>query len=179
MFTLLELKKRTDGIAFEEQLDVKTTLLARDESILDVSDVMVKGQVRYDNGLYLLDYTIDYSITLPSSRSMLPVTLQKHVDVAEVFIEASEVSRQRELVEEELVLILEGDRIDLEESILDNILLNIPLKILTVEEAESDELPSGKDWSVLTESQYQAMKSAEKETSSPFATLVDFFKTEE
>ena len=41
---------------------------------------------------------------------------------------------KKELVEENLVLILNDDTIDLNESILDNILLNIPLRVLTPEE---------------------------------------------
>ena len=97
---------------------------------LNLEQLQASGQVVYDNGLYLLDYQLSYDITLPSSRSLEPATLGFNYLVSETFIQEADAALQKELVEENLVLILNDDTIDLNESILDNILLNIPLSCL-------------------------------------------------
>lgn len=79
------------------------------------------------------------------------------------------------MVDDNLLLILTGDAIDLEESAIDNILLSIPLQVLTDDEKMSDSLPTGNDWAVMTEEQYQAMKADKKEEASPFSALQGLF----
>ena len=82
---------------------------------------------------------------------------------------------QKELVEENLVLILDGDTINLDESILDNILLNIPLRVLTPEEESGQISLSGNDWEVLSEEDFAALQQEKKEASNPFAQLNGLF----
>lgn len=175
MFHLNEIRKQTDGLTFHQELEVADTLTSRAPEILTLSPVTVTGQVRHERGLYLLDYTMSYELTLPSSRSLTPVLVTNSRAVSEVFISAADVASQQELVEEDLVLILEEDRIDLAESVVDNILLNLPIRVLTPEEEADDALPSGQSWTVLTESQYAAQKQADKEANSPFAGLAGLF----
>lgn len=175
MFNLIDLKKQVDGLAFEQKLDIKETLLARDSSILDIANVKARGHISYDAGLYLLNYQLEYTITLPSSRSMKPVILTESLPVSEVFIEESDAKEKAELVEEDLVLIIEGETISLEESVVDNILLNIPLRVLTAEEEKEDQMPSGNDWAVLTEEQYQALQEEKAAANNPFASLNGLF----
>ena len=71
-------------------------------------------------------YQLSYDITLPSSRSLEPVTLSFNCLISETLYKRQMLLFQKELVEENLILILDGDTINLDESILDNILLNIP-----------------------------------------------------
>lgn len=179
MFTLLELQKKPDGITFEEILDIKNLLLKRDPSILDIQDVVAKGRVRYEAGLYVLNYHLSYQITLPSSRSMEAVDLPQALDVNELFIKEEDLMTHQELADDELVLILDKDSIDLRESVLDNILLNIPLRVLSNDELQAEELPTGENWSLLTEEQYQSMRSKEKEAQNPFQALSGFLTDEE
>lgn len=176
MLLLTEIKKNLDGITFDQDLSIKDRLLERSSEILDIANVLVNGTVTYDDGLYLLGYQLNYDITLPSSRSMKPVTLSKSQWVDEVFIEAANADEKADLVEESLVLLLEGDAIDLEESVIDNILLSIPLQVLAEDELESDEMPSGDNWSVLTESQFEALQSEKKKENNPFAALNGLFE---
>lgn len=176
MFHLLDIKKNTEGLAFDSQLDIKDFLLERDPSILTIENVRAVGQISYDASLYLLNYQLTYDITLPSSRSMEPVILSESVQVSEVFIEESDLSTKTDLVDEELILVIEGETISLEESVVDNILLNIPLKVLTVEEENDNSLPSGQNWSVLTESQYQALQEEKVIENNPFASLDGLFE---
>ncbi|MCI5871080.1 DUF177 domain-containing protein [Streptococcus sp.] len=179
MFNLLDVKKKPDGIAFEEQLDLKEELQDRNSEILDLKDILAKGQLIYENGLYLLEYQLSYVLVLPSSRSMKPVELRHSYEVAEVFVSAEELVAKQDLVDEDLVLVLDGTTLSLSESVADNIILNIPLKVLTAQEETNDEMPSGQSWSVLTESQYKDLQEEKKAESSPFASLSKLFDTEE
>ncbi len=176
MFSILEIKKNPDGINFNFSLDIKEKLAERNKDVLNVKEVFVQGNVSYDDGLYLLNYTLDYTITLPSSRSMLPVDVHQIEEVSEVFIEMADIRTKEELVRENLVLVLEEDYIDLEESVIDNILLTIPMQILSKEERNSNVMPSGNDWSVLTEEQYDVLQDEKKKENNPFSTLNGLFE---
>lgn len=175
MFNLIEIKKQSEGLTFEQTLDIKEALQERDPSILDIADVKVTGHISHDAELYLLNYQLTYTITLPSSRSMEPVALAESLSVSEAFIEKVDVKSKAELVEEDLVLIIEGEEISLEESVIDNILLNIPLRVLTAEEEQENQMPSGNSWLVLTEEQYQAQQREKAMANNPFAGLNDLF----
>lgn len=54
-----------------------------------------------------------------------------------------------------MVLVVEDDHIVLDESVADNILLAIPIKVLTPEEEAGQELPSGQAWALMTEEDFQ------------------------
>ncbi len=171
-----EIKKRTEGISFDDVLEIKDKMLKRDSKILDIKDVTVTGNVFYDDGLYLLNYKLDYTIVLPSSRSMVPVAIHQGEMISEVFVENSDLISKSDLVEENLALVLEDGVIDLEESAIDNILLSIPMRVLTDEEKASADMPSGNNWSVLTESQYDALQKEKKQENNPFSRLEGLFK---
>lgn len=176
MIYLSEVRKSAEGLALNEQPSLFESVKERYDDVLDLNHIDVKGQVTYDNGFYLLDYQLSYDISLPSSRSLEPVTLSFDYPVSETFIQAGDVQEQKELVEENLVLVLEGDAIDLNESIVDNILLNIPLRVLTPEEEEGAVSLSGKDWEVLSEEDFAALQQEKKEASNPFAQLDGLFE---
>ncbi len=176
MFTISEIKKNADGIAFNLSLDIKEKLMKRNKDVLDVKTVSANGSISYDDGLYLLNYTLDYTITLPSSRSMLPVDVHQVEVVSEIFIEAADIHSKEDLVRENLVLVLEDDYIDIEESAIDNILLTIPMQVLSDEERQSDTMPSGNNWSVLTEEQYDALQNEKKKENNPFSALNGLFE---
>lgn len=175
MFQLLTIRKASEGLTFDQTLDLKASLLEREPEILDLSPVAVKGQVSYEGGLYVLAYQAHYTITLPSSRSLTPVALDQTLEIHELFVAAGEQGQQSDLIDDDLLLVLEEDHIDLEESLVDNILLDLPSRVLTPEEAADDQLPSGDSWSLMTESQYEAQKEAEKEANNPFAGLSGLF----
>ena len=93
---------------------------------------------------------------------MQPVDVHQVEDVSEVFVESADLHTQEDLVKENLALVLEDDVIDLEESAIDNILLTIPMQVLSDEECQSDDMPSGQNWSVMTEEQYEALQNEKK-----------------
>ena len=173
-----EIRKNPEGLAFDQELDLLKELQKRNPEILDLKNVTATGRVAYDTGLYVLDYQLSYTIVLASSRSMEPVELQESYPVTEVFAEDVQSDADIEALEEDLILPIEGGKIDLSESVADNILLNIPLKVLTPEEEDGQGFIEGNDWKILSEEEYQAAQAIKKEENSPFAGLQGLFDEE-
>lgn len=173
-----EIRKNPEGLAFDQELDLLKDLQKRNPEILDLKNVTATGRVAYDTGLYILDYQLSYTIVLASSRSMEPVELQESYPVIEVFAEDVQSDADIEALEEDLILPIEGGKIDLSESVADNILLNIPLKVLTPEEEAGQGFIEGNDWKILSEEEYQAAQAIKKEENSPFAGLNGLFDEE-
>lgn len=173
-----EIRKNPEGLAFDQELDLLKELQKRNPEILDLKNVTATGRVAYDTGLYILDYQLTYTIVLASSRSMEPVDLQESYPVTEVFAEDVQSDADIEALEEDLILPIEGGKIDLSESVADNILLNIPLKVLTPEEEDGQGFIEGNDWKILSEEEYQAAQAIKKEENSPFAGLQGLFDEE-
>ena len=175
MFNINDIKKRQGGLDFDETLSVKDILLERHPEMIDVAEVHAKGNVSYEKDLYLLTYHLSYQLTLPSSRSMTPVVLEDTYTVIETFSDDLDNLDHQDMLEDELVLPVENGQISLVDSVVDNILLNIPLKVLTPEEEEDAQLPSGNHWTVLTQEQYQAQQAEKKKEKNPFAALSGLF----
>ena len=173
-----EIRKNPEGLAFDQGLDLLKELQKRNPEILDLKNVTATGRVAYDTGLYVLDYQLTYTIVLASSRSMEPVELQESYPVTEVFTEDVQSDADIEALEEDLILPIEGGKIDLSESVADNILLNIPLKVLTPEEEAGQGFIEGNDWKILSEEEYQVAQAIKKEENSPFAGLQGLFDKE-
>ena len=174
-----EIRKNPEGLAFNQELDLLKDLQKRNPEILDLKNVTATGGVAYDTGLYVLDYQLSYTIVLASSRSMEPVEIQESYPVTEVFAEDVQSEADIEALEEDLILPIEGGKIDLSESVADNILLNIPLKVLTPEEEAGQGFIEGNDWKIMTEEEYQEAQALKKEENSPFAGLQGLFDGEE
>lgn len=169
-----EIRKNPEGLAFEQTFDLAAELRERNAEILGIKDVRAKGRAQYEDGLYFLDYDLSYTITLASSRSMEPVELAEAYPVNEVFMEEGSQA-SHDLIDQDLVLPVEDGTIDLAESVADNILLHIPLKVLTAAEEAGAQLPTGQDWQVMTEEDYQASQAQKKADNSPFAGLQGLF----
>ena len=109
---------------------------------------------------------------------MEPVERKETYLVNEIFMENHSEKISQDLIDDDLVLGLEGDEIDLAESVADNILLNIPLKVLTAEEEAGQDFPVGQDWQVMTEEEYRRQQEEQKASKSPFASLKNLFDEE-
>ena len=175
-----EIRKPSEGLHFEQTLDLSADLRARNQEILDVKDILAVGKVQYEDSMYFLDYQLSYTIVLASSRSMEPVELAESYPVTEVFMEGATNQLDQEVLDDDLVLPIENGELDLAESVSDNILLNIPIKVLTAEEEEAGQgFVSGNDWQIMTEEEYQAQQAVKKEENSPFAGLQGLFDGDE
>ena len=173
-----EIRKNPEGLTFDQELDLLKELQKRNPEILDLKDVKATGRAAYDTGLYVLDYQLTYTIVLASSRSMEPVEMKESYPVTEVFAEDAQSEADIEALEEDLILPIEGGKIDLSESVADNILLNIPLKVLTPDEEAGHGFIEGNDWKIMTEEEYQEAQALKKEENSPFAGLQGLFEEE-
>jgi len=180
-WSLQELKKFKDiGLPIDAQLDLRDSLLQRDKEILDLSIVEVKGQIAMEASEYILSYTMDYTITLPSSRSLAPVELPKSVQVIEVFQTLEDFKNLEDEEKLDEIIVIDGQTISLDESVADNILLNIPLRILTAEEENSTDLPTGSFWQVISEEDFAKASTPEDDDQTNIdprlAKLKDFFE---
>ena len=165
-WSLQELNKFKDiCLPIEAELDLKEALQKREKEILDISKISVNGVIRMDAKEYILHYKMQYTITLPSSRSLTPVAIPMSIDVDEIFqtLEDFQMLKEEERLDE--ILVIEGNTISLDESVADNILLEIPLRVLTPEEEESNELPQGSFWKVLSEEEFEEEAAKESQQS--------------
>lgn len=170
-----EIRKQPEGLHFEQTLDLVADLRKRNQEIIDVKDIVAIGKVQYEDLMFFLDYQLSYTIVLASSRSMEPVELKESFPVTEVFMEGATNQLDQEVLDDDLVLPIENGEIDLAESVSDNILLNIPIKVLTAEEEAGKGFVSGNDWQIMSEEEYQAQQAVKKEENSPFVGLQGLF----
>lgn len=179
-WSLLELNKRRDEtIDLDVQLDLKKELQKRDPQILDLSNITVSGILSVEKNDYLLHYLAEYTITLPSSRSLEPVQVPMKLQVDEVFMTEEQFARRDEMVAAEEIILLEKGLLDLDESVADNILLAIPLQVLTEAERDSESLPKGNDWEVVTEEEHLARQAAAETMDPRLAKLSELFNEED
>lgn len=50
------------------------------------------------------------------------------------------------------------------------------MQVLSDEECQSDDMPSGQNWSVMTEEQYEALQNEKKKENNPFSALNGLFE---
>lgn len=171
MLHIQEIRKNPDGPLRKSWTWQK--LKERNPEILDVQDIVAKGKVQYEDGLYFLDYDLSYTITLTSSRSMEPVELKRSYLVNEIFMEEGQAASQ-DLIDRDLVLPIENGEINIARECSWQYLMNIPLKILTAEEEAGQGFLSGQDWQVMTEEEFAAAQAAQRKNN-PFAGLQGLF----
>lgn len=147
-------KYRQHPLQIEQTLNLQANLQARDPQVLAVDPVKVKGEVGWEKGLLYSQLVITTNLTYPSTRSLQPVVIPIKAQVKEFYSdEANQNSAEHE--EDELIIPLENNCLDLQAAIEDNILLNIPTQVLTNSEKSTGSMPSGNDWNVISEEQYQ------------------------
>ncbi|WP_318766356.1 YceD family protein [Lactiplantibacillus carotarum] len=179
-WTLSQLKSyRETPLQFDEALDLKHPLMTRYAEIIDVQPVQVKGYVSYDKGSVLISATVTTTLTLPSSRSLTPVAVPLAFQMTEYYVpQGTDLSRFDE--EEDTVIILpEDDILDFDVAVEDNILIHIPMQILSEAELNGEPMPTGQGWEVLSEDDL-ADQAAELKTVDPrLAKLKDLFPDQE
>lgn len=178
-WTIRQLKDHPDDVVqFEETLDIKEALMARNSSIIDVEEILINGYFVPSNDEVILHGQINASLTVPSSRSLEPVQLQLSIPIMERYVSEGNDGNIGDY--EETTIVLEYDYIDLDQAVIEIIAINIPVRVLTPEEEDS-ELPSGNHWTVVTEEDYERNKAKEKaETVDPrFAALKTLLNNED
>lgn len=110
-----------DEIPFEDKITIDSSYLKSTE-IKDLSEVVVNGIVKREvDEIISLDLSIDGVMILPCSVSLVDVNYPFHIDVYEVLDE--EVNGE--------YLKIDKESIDISQLIWQNIVLEIPLKVVS------------------------------------------------
>lgn len=159
-WTIRQLKEYLgESISISSQHNIKEALLNRNDQIINVGDVQLEGYFLPSENEIILHGLINSKLTLPSSRSLVPVEVQLEIPIKERYVYPEYDTNHDDY--EETTIVLDKDYIDLDDAIIESILLNIPIKVLHPDEKKG-ELPSGNDWSVITEEDYEAKLAEEK-----------------
>ncbi|GEK28344.1 YceD family protein [Furfurilactobacillus siliginis] len=174
-WSLKELEKyRSEPLRIDETLDVKDKVRERfSDHVLDIDPVKVVGTITIDRDDVLLDAHVTGSAVVPSSRSLQPVSFPFDFDMNEIYIpEASHFDRYEE---DETVLLLDGQTVDLDDGVVDNIIAQIPMQILTDAERSGADMPAGNGWEVISEDDYVATQEENQPTDPRLAKLKGLF----
>jgi uncharacterized protein len=159
-------------LEFDETVDVKKELMERNPDIIDMGRVRVQGTILYARGDFAVHANLQAEVTLPSTRSLVPVAVPIDFDFAEIYLGAEEHAEEYE--EDELLIPLKSEWLDLMPAVKDNLLLALPLRILSQAERDAATLPSGADWSLITEEEAKPLPPEER-ADNPFAGLKGMF----
>lgn len=176
-WSLLELSKyQSVPLTFDTTLELTDVLQQKESMIFAATPIHVAGFISVDATSYVLHYEVSTTLTLPSTRSLEPVLFPMNFSVDELFMTPEQFQANKEEVEEHEVLMLDTQTLDLDESVADNIVLAIPLQVLTEEEKQGKTLPSGSGWTVFSEEDYtSAIEEEQQSTIDPrLAKLSEF-----
>ncbi|AEV95384.1 YceD family protein [Pediococcus claussenii] len=168
-----ELRKHREPYSFEETLDLEQQLKERfPDLVLGCSLIEFSGLVVTDHSAVTIDARIVCELTVPSTRSLAPVQLKLDFPVNEIYVEDD--AKLDDYSDEEVVVVVEDDVIDLNRAVEDNIVLQVPMQVLTSDEVAKGTMPSGNGWQVRSEKDEQA--EATKNIDPRLAKLQDLFK---
>jgi uncharacterized protein len=137
------------GLLIDDVVDV-SELKDIDKSIRDISPVHVTGRGDLSSTKVTFHLTINGSMILPCSRTLVDVTFPFEIRTTETFLLRQ--TSDLDFESEEDVHQVRGEVIDLLPLIKENILLEIPIQIFCDDSNSEDAAPqSGKDWEVITE----------------------------
>ncbi|MGX7144077.1 DUF177 domain-containing protein [Facklamia languida] len=158
-----------DLLSFSEEIDITGRINRRKTDILHLEKVQADGYFLLQDGAIILHYEMTTKVTLPSTRSLKSVVVPLTVKVKERYVDQAHDTNAQDY--EEVTIGLEDDQIDLADSVADNLVLNLPVRVIGEDEEDQD-LPSGQDWKVISEESYKMQQAAKKEEEDPrFAAL--------
>ncbi|WP_155286745.1 YceD family protein [Lacticaseibacillus zhaodongensis] len=161
-------------LAFDETLALKKELMERDPELIDLDEVRVQGEVLYSRGDFVVTGELNTQATLPSTRSLTPTTVPVHFEFKEIYL--SDPDHAEDYEDDDLLIPLDSEWLDLMPAVKDNVLLALPLRVLTPEEQSASELPSGDNWTLMSEDDLEEAKPApEERPNNPFASLKGLF----
>ena len=153
-WTLSELRRFEDeSMHLQRTLDLSNAMKERfPQQILAVSPVEVDGFVTYDRGDATIAMQIKTRVTVPSTRSLLPVELRLAFSFTESYTSDRD-HLDRYDTENDLVFVLADSQtpIKFDEAVMENIIEQIPSRVLTPEEQAGTSMPNGKGWDVKEE----------------------------
>ena len=169
---------KDEPLPFNEKVTLKEDLLTPfGDVIKDITPVNVSGFAQSDDDDVLIHAHVTGELVTPSTRSLQPVTLPIDLDIDEIYIQDKE--HEERYSDEESVIVVDDGKINFDEAILEYIVLSIPLQVLTEEEETNETMPTGEDWSVISEETFEKKKQETKQQNTPLSGLADLLKDDE
>ena len=169
---------KDEPLPFNEKVTLKEDLLTPfGDVIKDITPVNVSGFAQSDDDDVLIHAHVTGELVTPSTRSLQPVTLPIDLDIDEIYIQDKE--HEERYSDEESVIVVDDGKINFDEAILEYIVLSIPLQVLTEEEMTNGTMPTGEDWSVISEETFEKKKQETKQQNTPLSGLADLLKDDE
>lgn len=138
---------RSDLFQFDEIVDV-SEVEDWNNDIRQIDPVQVKGQAVAHGDEITCQFKVIGTMVLPCARSLLDVPYPFEVDVVEVF----STNPYYQAEDDSEVHPVDGEMLDLEPYIKENVLLEIPFRVFASEEQiDKYGLNSGEGWEVVTE----------------------------
>ncbi|WP_085992487.1 YceD family protein [Oceanobacillus senegalensis] len=149
-FTLAEIRKYAnhEALHFDDYVDV-TELESMNNDIRKIEPVHVHGQCTQRGEQYFFSFTMKGKVILPDARTLVDVPYPFTIKAKEVFTTSLYMTSEDE---EQEIHPVDGDTIDLTPYIKENILLELPFRVISDQEAE-DAPFSGEGWEFLSEEQ--------------------------
>ncbi len=164
-----ELLKKSDKTFFVDEVIELTELVDSRDDLLSISPITVKGEGKLVHGGIDVSLEINCDLELQCAVTLEKVEFTLDIETKEKFVfESSSV------IEDEILL--NGNVLDLAPIIWQNIIVNIPIKVVS-ENAKNSMITSGDDWILQSEEEYQA--ELEDEIDPRLAVLKNFFKEDE
>lgn len=176
-WSLAELHRyQEQPLHLQEHFDLEAALKTRfKDQVLAASPVSVDGWLSFDQGDATLNARVKLTLTVPSTRSLEPVALPLDFSLFETYI-ATESHRSRYAGDDQLVINVGDQPIDLDEILMENIIEQVPLKVLSPAEATAKALPSGAGWQLTEE---QSTEQQHHQVDPRFAKLKNLFPDQE
>lgn len=168
-----ELRKHKEPFQFDETMDLEQSLIERfPDVVLKCSPINFKGTVTNDRDSVMIDAEISCELTVPSSRSLTPVHLNLDFFINEIYVDSASLIDT--FPQEEVVMLVKDDVIDVNKLVEDNVVLQVPMQVLTPDEEQKGTMPSGNEWQVVSE--VKAESEQDKQVDPRLAKLKDLLK---
>ena len=163
-WSIIQLQKfRDKGLSIDETINLDE-LKEVDPQIIEVSPIRVSGKADIGSNRVTFHLHIEGKLVLPCSRTLVDVDLPVDINTIETYL-LNEADYDQ--YDEEEVHRIQGDVIDLKPAIRELLLLEIPMQVISDEAREQDEMPSGKNWEVMTEEQAHEVEQEEEKKVDP------------
>ncbi|UTE71197.1 YceD family protein [Rossellomorea marisflavi] len=163
-WSIIQLQKYRDkGMPIDETVDLND-IKEIDPQVIRVSPIHVTGRADIASNRVTFHLHIEGKLVLPCSRTLVEVDVPVDLHTIETYLLDE---RAYDMYEEEEIHRIEGDVIDLKPAIRELLILEIPMQVLSDEAREQNEMPSGKDWEVMTEEQAHAVDKEEEKKVDP------------
>lgn len=177
-FKELEDYSSSNPLQINELIDLKDTLRTRfPDEILDASQIQLTGTAFTNKGDVILDLRVNGTVTVPSTRSLEPVELPLDFMIDEIYVLTQAAEECYD--ETEAVFIVENGVIDVNNTVAENIVLQIPMSVLSSDEAAGKNMPKGNDWEVLSAEEFEQRKEDNKKVDPRLAKLSELFNDED